>query len=275
MQVLIAIIVSFLLIIILIFIKRRKVEIICDTHIWYELGNGRNDIVIPDNVKLIATFNSIDEFSRTENLVINPDYTRKGIQAMFEYSRSHAIYEPPLIYLKRLSDSTFPYDVLKEQGSILNFTSNVAKGAGIELSKSEEYRSFCKDRKADLESVSQIFNEQSVTIKKNIKSFSKHREEDSIPLNRKLISMFVEKATKSGGLPDNFDWKLVELFENVLKVYFNSLETGEYKSNPNDWYDLFLLIYVQPNRKLWTKEKKWLTLIDRCGMNAYLFNPKS
>lgn len=248
-------------------------EVICDTHIWYELGNTEKESVIDDSIKLITTFNSIDEFSRTENLLRNFDYTRKGIQAMFKYSRTHAIYEPPLIYLKKLANPEFQYDIQAQQGSILKFTSNVARGQEIDLEKSEEYRAFCKERKADLEAVSKIFNDQSAQIKSNIKDLKKHREENSIPLNRQLISLFVEKASKSDGLPADFNWGLIELFENVLKVYFNALETGEYKSDPNDWYDLFLLIYVQPGRKVWTKEKRWLTLINRCGMEKYLYNP--
>lgn len=250
-------------------------EVICDTHIWYELGNTEKEIQIGENIKLVATFNSIDEFSRTENLLRDYEYTRKGIQAMFKYSRTHAIYEPPLIYLKKLANPEFHYDIQAQQASILKFTSNVAKGQNIDLERSAEYRAFCKERKSDLEVVSKIFNDQSAEIKPKIKNLKIHREEDSIPINRHLISLFVEKFSKSSGLPETFNWGLIELFENVLKVYFNALETGEYKSDPNDWYDLFLLIYVQPGRKVWTKEKRWLTLIKRCGMDKYLYNPEN
>ena len=246
-------------------------EVICDTHIWYELGNSEKELVNDKNVILVTTFNSIDEFSRTENLLINPEYTMKGIQAMFKYSRNHAIYEPPLIYLKKLADPNYNYDINSELGTILEFTSKVANGVKIDFDKSEEYSNFCKSRKDDLAFVSNIFNEESANIKARIKNLKNHRKEDSLPINRDLISLFVASATKSDGIPTGFDWKQIELFENVLKVYFNSLETGEYKSEPNDWFDLFLLIYVQPNRKLWTKEKKWLTLIKRANMSHYLF----
>lgn len=251
-----------------VFVIRNKM-IICDTHIWYEIGNGRiTDI--PKNCKLVATFNSIDEFSRTKNLVNHPEYTMKGVQAMFKYSREHAIYEPPLVYLKKLSDKTYKYEVVEKHYNILRFTEKVAKGHAIDLSKTEEYSKFCEERKNELQSVSDIFNQQAAQLKAKIKDLKAHRRENSIPLNRELISLFVAKATGTDGLPKDFDWKKIELFENVLKVYFNALETGEIQSDANDWYDLFLLIYVMPGRKIWTKEKKWLRLIKQAGMEAYL-----
>jgi hypothetical protein len=251
-------------------LKKKKMEVICDTHIWYDIGNAKISPV-PENVKLIATFNSIDEFSRTKNLVRYPDYTKNGVQAMFKYSRVHAIYEPPLVHLKKISDPLYQYDIVSNLNPILKFTSKVAKGFAIDVSKTEEYSQFCQDRKNDLESVSEIFNKEAARIKGQIKDLKIHRKEDSIPLNRHLISLFVAKATKTDGLPTEFDWQLIELFENVLKHYFNALETGEYKSKANDWYDLFLLLYVQPGKKLWTKEKRWIALIERSGMEDYLF----
>jgi len=47
------------------------------------------------------------------------------------------------------------------------------------------------------------------------------------------------------------------------------LETGAMSVTANDWYDLFLLIYVNPERKIWTREKKWKQLIDSAGMKKY------
>ncbi len=250
-------------------INRNKM-IICDTHIWYGIGNG-TITEIPSNVKLVATFNNIDEFSRTRNLVKYPEYTMKGIQAMFKYSRKHVIYEPPLVYLKKLSDKDFKYNILEKHNNILRFTEKIAKGYGIDLSKTDEYSQFCDDRKKELQYISDIFNQQAAQLKAKIKDLKTHRKENSIPLNRELISLFVEKANHTGGLPRDFDWKSIELFENVLKVYFNGLETGEILSAANDWYDLFLLIYVQPGKKIWTREKKWLKLIKQSGMESYLW----
>ena len=61
-------------------------EIICDTNIWYNIGNG---FIKPRdylNVNLWGTFLSIDELSKSEKL-INPilrEYVRKAIQEMIK-----------------------------------------------------------------------------------------------------------------------------------------------------------------------------------------------
>lgn len=248
-------------------------DIICDTHIWYSLGNGHIDPnVVSENDRLIASYNNIDEFCRTHNLVTIPEQTRNAIRSMFKFSRSHAIFEPPLVYLKKLDNPDYEYNVAEKHNSILSFTEKIAKGHEIEASKSDEYLKMCDDRKAELRSVSDLVNEDAKRIKSNIKNKERHRNENSIPINRQLISSFVSTISGDGGLSSNFDWSKIELFENTLKVFFNSLETGAMSVTPNDWYDLFLLIYVQPDRKVWTRENKWIELIKKAGMEAYLYS---
>ena len=247
-------------------------EIICDTNIWYNIGKGIIDTsIINEEIELIATFNNIDEFSRTANLIEFPEDTRKAVQSMFKYSNKQAIFEPPLFYLRKLSEINYSYDIVLNHQSLLNFTEKIANGLDIELSKTEDYLAFCECRKKNLQSVTDIFNSEAKKIKSKIKKNKlKHRKEDSIPLNRILISLFVEKQTGKG-LSENFDWSQIELFENTLKAFLNALETGAIEMKPNDWYDLFIMVYVSPNRKYWTRDKKWLNLIKSAAMEKYLF----
>ena len=39
---------------------------------------------------------------------------------------------------------------------------------------------------------------------------------------------------------------------------------------PNDWVDLFQLIYVQPGMKYFTMENRWKNIIKASGMGDYL-----
>jgi hypothetical protein len=247
-------------------------DVICDTNVWYGIGKGTIDnSKLSADVKLIATYNNIDEFARTKNLIRIPNDTRNAIQSMFKFSSKHAIYQPPLIHLKQLSEPSYSYDIREKLGNMLNFTAQIANGHAIASDQTEEYSSFCDQRKNDLKSVADLFNKQAQQIKPNIKDLKAHRKEDSILLNRELISLFVSKAAGKG-LDITFNWTSIELFENVLKVFFNALETGEFVAQPNDWYDLFILLYVQPGMKFWTKEKKWIRFIKEAGMESYLFD---
>lgn len=247
-------------------------DIICDTHIWYYIGNGTIDTTkVSSTDRLIATFNNIDELSRTPWLVDNPDYARGAIQAMFKHSRKNAIFEPPLVYLKKLAEAQYQYDVRDHHNAILEFTELIANGHDIERGKSEAYRDLCEKRKLELKTVANYFNTEAQKRKLGIKNKAQHRKEDSIPLNRKFISFMVAVQTDNIGVPDSFDWSKIELFETTLKVVFNALETGSIELMANDLYDLFLLTYVTPDKKVWTREKKWIKLIDDAGMSKYRY----
>ncbi len=69
-----------------------------------------------------------------------------------------------------------------------------------------------------------------------------------------------------------FDWERLELFEEVLHLFFKDLELGARSMEGNDFIDLFLMLYVIPGRKYWTKEKKWINYIKQAGLeDKYLF----
>jgi hypothetical protein len=184
-------------------------------------------------------------------------------------------YEPPLIYLKRLNKPDFNFNPGKELKGILEFTKLIANGRNIAVEKKEDFEAYCTDRRNNLQEAANFFNEEAAKIKPKIKNNEKHRNEDSIPINRNLISFFVETATKDGGLDETFDWSNIELFESVLKIVFNDLETGAITLTMNDWYDLFNMMYVTQGRMYWTRERKWINLITRAGMGKYLFVPNN
>lgn len=249
-------------------------KIICDTNIWYELGNKPPSEETMDNKQLIGTYLSIDEFSKTYNLVNHFEHTQRAIQAMMEYS-SLVQYEPPFIYLKRLDDPRTEFNPLQEIKKILDFTANIANGHEIDPSQKDNYIEYCKKREQYFQEACDLFNEEANNIKEQIKAQNKnkdkHRKENSIPLNRNFISFLVSEETDTSELSNNFDWSQIELFENVLKLFFNDMELGAIKLQPNDWYDLFFLTYVQPGSKIWTKENRWIKYIQRAGMDNYLY----
>lgn len=210
--------------------------------VLFRRGTINADSVDKDS-KLIATYNNINELSRTFNLLDDSEYVRNAIRAIFKYA-SDVIYEPPLIYLKKLYDPYFSYDIKSNHGSILEFTQLIANGHDIEESKKEDYKTHCQARHDGLQEASDFWNAEAEKIRERIKDKKKHRKENSIPLNRELVSLMVASMTKGNGILDDFDWSRIELFESTLKVFFNDLELSPMKIQPNDWFDLLQLIYV-------------------------------
>lgn len=43
------------------------------------------------------------------------------------------------------------------------------------------------------------------------------------------------------------------------------------KIKNNDWFDLAFLVYVRPNQKIWTKDKRLKALVKESGLAEYLF----
>jgi hypothetical protein len=245
-------------------------EIICDTNIWYAIGNS---FVLKDDNKLVVTFNSIDEFSRTEKLLDKPDHTMRAVQKMFKYSRNHAIFPPPLYYLLWLGDNNFSYQLNTRDLNILGFTELIARGHEVKPDKQDIYRQFCQERKAELKTAASLFSEFVHEINENAKAKKIPFTLESKEGIRLLISKFVQGETGKT-LPVNFNWSHIDLFESVFHVFYDKLEKGSMTMTSNDWYDLLLLVYVQPDRKVWTNEGKWIDIIKSIGRENYLYSPE-
>ncbi len=193
--------------------RTRKIKIICDTNVWYGLGDGTiSDSEILDRSSLVATQVNIREFTFTYNLLNNEDLARNAIKAAFKY---HTIerFEPPLIYLKRLSDRRYRYNTKKEQSHFMVFTSLIARGHQIDDKKKLDFKKECENEKGNLESAAVLFNTEAKKIHAKIKDKKKHRSENTLELNRGLIDLFVQNITKDHGLDEKFDWRKIELFE--------------------------------------------------------------
>lgn len=248
------------------------VDIICDTHIWYGIGWGLIDLakVHPTN-RLIASYNNIDELCSTQKLIDSPDYVVKAMQSIFKHSGANTIHDTPFIHLKRLSDPNFKIDRSDDIGAMLEFSERIASGDTVDRSKETEYRAFSADIKKRFQDATDVMNKEALRIKEANKGKKLVKREGRIRQVRDLISSFVEIQCGEG-LPLNFDWKNVELFENVLLDFYISVERGATTITTNDWHDLFLLAYVQPGKVVWTREKKWKRFIDDAGMNKYRFD---
>lgn len=250
---------------------RYSQVIICDTNIFYGIGDGSIDLSkINSKSKLGVSQINLQELTITYTILNNEALVRNAIRSSFRYHQIER-FEPPLIYLKQLSDKSYYYDTKREQSQFLEFTSKIANGYSIDKDKKVKFTSVCKQREDDLKTAAAFFNNEAAKIKPKIKDKKRHRLEDPTKLNRSLINLFVTSITKDKGISTSFKWEKIELFENALREFLFELETGAKKVTPNDWNDLFQLIYVQPGEKYWTKEKYWIQLIKKAGMQKYLY----
>ncbi len=244
-------------------------KIVVDTNIWYGLGQENELFEIVKDKPLSPTFVNIHELSKTENLVDKEDLTRSAIQMLFRFQK-YVIFEPPFIYLAKLHQK-FDYNVEKEIGHWLNFTSKFAKGHSIDPEKKEKFKEQVEQMRDSFIEVSDFFNQEAEKTRNRIINKKSHRKIDTYQITGRFLNYCVEKSTNNECNLDNFEMDKVELLVKTLDFFFKTLETSKMKVQPNDWYDFTILAYVQPGDKYWTREKRWINLIKDAGCEKYLY----
>lgn len=81
-------------------------KVICDTNIWYNLGN---DTIDPSSLKphsLVATFYNFQELITTPNTLTNFQQVRRAAKAIVDYSSSQ-ILENAYLHLAKQIDIHF------------------------------------------------------------------------------------------------------------------------------------------------------------------------
>lgn len=245
-------------------------KVICDTNIWFNISNGQIDISsLNHNNKLISSYNNIDELAMNQSLISDTSHVVNAIQSVFKYS-SYTIIDSPFFYLKKLSNPTYIYDTSIDVEPMLNFIKEIANGETILPEKEQAFKAMSEARKERLQLAADAMNEKAQEIKLNLQGHKLLKRSDRIPDIRNLISEYVSMQCEDG-LPTNFEWAQIELFENTMLDFYLKMEKGIITLKRNDWYDMFLLAYVKPGDKIWTRENRWKNIINEAGMGEYLY----
>lgn len=248
-------------------------KIIADANIWYGLGQEKELYELVKSEPICPTFPNIHELSKSENLIDKEDLSRSAIRMLFKF-KENVIYEPPFIHLAKLHQK-YEYDIEKEIGHWLNFTSKFAKGYSVGPEKRDEFRNQIEEIRKDLIEVSDFFNEEAENIRERITNKKEHKKLDTYQITGGFLNFCVEKSTKDKCNLDGFDMDNAELLIKTLDHFFKTLEVSSMKVQGNDWYDFAILAYVQKGDKYWTREKRWNRLIKEAGCEEYLYEVKT
>lgn len=243
-------------------------KIIADTNIWYGLGQDKKLFEKVSKDAISPTFANIHELSKSGNLLDKEELSRSAIQMLFKF-KENTIYEPPFIYLARLKQD-YEYDIVLEIGQWLEFTSKFAKGHSINPEKKEFFKQEILAGRKNLEEVAKFFNDEAENIRTRILNKKAHKKIDTYQITADFINFCVEQSTKGKVNLDGFNLDNIELLVKTLDRFFKTLETSHMKVQANDWYDFAILTYVQPGDKYWTREKRWINLINEAGCGHYL-----
>lgn len=251
----------------------KKIKIICDTNIWYGLGNG--SIVFAEQgpkVSLIPTYIVIDELIHSKYSISNLPYLREGIKAV-KKKRSNLLLYPPMIFLLKLMDKTFEYNAQAIHGNILKAIERFANGGEVKIEKANDFEAYLELRKSGLIEYCNAVNTNAPELRKKISDRKKYRLRDNSHEIKGLINDFIEESRYSNfKIPEGFDWSKVELFIKTFGQLIKDILTTERKLEANDLFDVFQLVYVKPGQRFWTKDIRLKRLIIESGLDHYLFD---
>ena len=241
-------------------------SIICDTNIWYNIANKKNDEFQLRGVELIGTSINIIEISSTPNILNNIDLVVEAIRSMHKHCYELIIHNPIEHIITLFHDNYIP-NCTVEKKLLAGF--NILMSIDIH---SISVESFMQAEKQINNSIAQNndlierINSGLPFIKEKIKNLGKSNYRRNVFLDewKKFFSELIsEYSKKYCDMEYTLDlnsnkWDQLEFFLYTWEYYFkNNIEFGNWKLNNNDWNDLLNLVYVQPGFKYWTLEKKW------------------
>lgn len=260
-------------------------NIICDTNIWYDIAENRIDQKEFRNVNLYGTAVNVSEIASTPNIIGNLSLVRGAICSLkrFHYL---IISTNPFDHLISIFDSSIKlndestikllnafeiFQKINDFSDLSNDDWNVVKE---KISKNESNIQYITNI------VNKILHQTQNHIKSNhlkkIYSFGDFNDSWK-PFFALIISNYSKNYYNKEILVKEDDprWNRLDFFITTWSEYFKSLDIQNGRRfHDNDWHDLFNLVYVQPEFKFWTSEKRsWSKVIrENKKLNKYLFN---
>ena len=257
-------------------------NIICDTTIWYDIAEGKIKPEEISKLKLIGTALNIIEIASTPHLFDNFELVKLTIKAL---QKHHFIINSrnPFDHFISIFDSSFkPNDEyvvnllndFEKIDTIDNCNDLSLEDWDIVFAKTGARKDYIRRVVNDALLQSQTFIKDN-HLKKN---YSSNSYKDSWkPFFIFLISEYYRNIYNEEIIiaKNDMNWNRLDFFITAWDEYFKHLEIEDgSKFKRNDWYDLWNLVYVQPECKYWTSEKRsWAKLLkENKDLKPYMFN---
>lgn len=256
--------------------------LVCDTNIWYGLGEGRINPTIAKENRLIATFYAFEELNTTHNILNFPDKIIQASQAIVQHSHDR-ILENAILYLARTIDpyyvdEGYSYNLGMRAWNEIRLLAKLPLGTQHSQQTLNMYRQNIENRKKEGVNIAKADNAFSAAVQKQARiAYKKDKEKYYSTVSEHIVALlntYLKEFSKGRiEFPSNYDFDQIELFMNAFAGYIFKLDVAKMRVEANDAYDLYNLIYVKPGMKYFTLEKRWSNIINDAGVGDYLFKP--
>lgn len=235
-------------------------KVICDTNIWYRLGDGRLSPELIGKNELVVTGINLEELCSSDIIYSDPTLFKGALKAIDEYA-THWLLEDPIDNILTLINSehkpvTTKYKTMQEAvqlGLNTDLVKMIEDKAEVEKLK-KSIIEFNKPKQlfiAELNSVLPKLRSE-IRDKYNKRDF---RKKDHIPEILLMFKDILEERNSNKELK-GINWEIFEFMIFGWEVYFKEKSLDQSKCKPNDYEDLTNMGYVRPGMKYWTKDDK-------------------
>lgn len=243
-------------------------KVICDTMIWYHIANGKIDTAKLKNLDLYSTYINLFELRKTPNLLKDWKFVKKAVRALHDYHKGVFETHPIEFIIKKqfpeyaCKDDSYK-QTFKEFETLMEMDDNTEIPEEVIKKMQKSIDEFAQIAQRDADNINSKLPELRKKIKETVGK-KVHREIESYPLIYEVVNVYVQKQTNGEVALDieKYPWNEIELFVKTWDNYFKELEvSGNRKFQPNDWQDIFAMVYVKPGYKFASGENKWIDLI--------------
>ncbi len=256
-----------------------KTKVICDTNIWYYLGDESIDPQKLNDYCLVATFNNFLELNTSPKTVKNFPKVHKAAIAIKKHSCSQ-ILENPILHLTRLldphfQDKRYDYNIGMRHWNEIVLISGLPDNHVPNSKTQSLYQQNIDQRQADGQILASLENERALNFRKIARKLWRAGKNNYWNVANKMIikAIMTELQLYSNGnleIQIEKGFEKIELFISAFIIYYKNLEMGGMVAKPNDLVDLYNLLYVQPGMLYFTRETRWIAIIEEAGMGHYL-----
>jgi predicted nucleic acid-binding protein len=254
-------------------------NIICDTNIWYYLGNENSNPkrinITPELVKgrnLILTGLVIHELCFSENVLKQTNGWLSANNAAIKYS-GNKIIQTEFDCILNLKESPFKKEIQSRYNEMFKVVKlsiptlteeQISEGLKYFRNiKTETFQYGTDGFKEFREDYFDRFNSNGQR-KREIDFFyaAGKYEEATKDFIIRFSKAYLEKNNQDISLIEGINWEEHIFFIKVFSKFQMLYLKGQFTMTNNDWNDLFNMIYVKPAYKYWTEDKRWRDLIE-------------
>jgi hypothetical protein len=258
-----------------------KTKVICDTNIWYNIGEGLLSVSEFNAFELIATFYNFEELITTPKTVKDFPKVKRAAEAITVYSHSQ-ILENAFLYLARLIDpnhvdTKYSYNLGIRNWGEVRAMAKLPEDFQITDAILSAYQQNITNKTNECEELAQIENKLAKQYKKEAKNLWRTNKSGYYKANMQAIVGILNAGLQQLNGPkltELFEIKQIELFITAHAAYFKNMEIGTMVAQPNDMYDLYNMIYVKPGMKYLTFENRWKDILRQADLSHYLLREK-